>query len=424
MTTETTPAPWSFAKKLGFRFLFSYFVLYFIPFPLDSIPFTGKAWVLWAKGWEHLTIWTGAHVLHLAQPIVYQPTGSGDTLHDYVLLLISFVLAVAATLAWTAMDRRRKDYAWLAGWFRVYLRYALAAIMLGYGFSKVFDLQFSPPGPSSLMETYGDSSPMGLAWTFMGYSVAYTVFSGAMECLGALLLCFRRTATFGAIIIAGVMTNVVMMNFCYDIPVKLYSTHLLLTALVVLGPAMKRLMDVLLFHRGAAPEDVRLPNWTGWRRRGRWALKGIVVGYFLCSNIASDWTRRRQEAAAGSQVGYEVESMTRNGVEVSPLITDKTRWRYAVTFNGGSVLLVRAMDGSRASYKVKQEGGTWELTEVWPETKAPMTLQASTADKKHLLLEGLVEGVQARIQLVKKDTQDFPLMNRGFHWINERPYNR
>lgn len=424
MTTETAPAEWSFAKKLGFRFVFCYFVLYFFPFPLDSIPFTGKAWMLWAKGWEGLTVWVGTHVLYLAQPIVYQPTGSGDTMHDYVLLLIIFVLAVIAALAWTALDRQRKGYAWLAGWLRVYLRYALAVIMLSYGFSKVFDLQFSPPGPSILMETYGQSSPMGLAWTFMGASVAYTVFAGALECLGGLLLLFRRTATLGALVTAAVMANVVMMNFCYDIPVKLYSTHLLLTALVILASQMARLVDAMVLHRGAATEDVRPPSWTGWRRWGRWSLKGLVVGYFLYSSITGDWIRRKQEAASGSQVGYEAESMTRNGVEVPPLITDKTRWRYAVTFNAGSVLLVCAMDGSRTSYRLKQEGEAWELAEVWPYPKAPMTFHASMQDGSHLLLDGVLDGVQTQIRLVKRETKDFPLRNRGFHWISEKPYNR
>ena len=421
-TPETAPAEWSFARRLGFRFVFSYFVLYFIPFPLDLIH-VGKLWSLWAKAWEHLTIWTGTHVLHLANPIAYQPTGSGDTMHDYVLTLISLAIAVVATVLWSALDRRRRDYTKLAWWFRLYLRYALAAIMLSYGFSKVFDLQFSPPGISDLAESYGESSPMHLAWTFMGYSVAYTAFAGALECLGGLLLLFRRTATFGAVVTMAVMVNVVMMNFCFDIPVKLRSTHLLLTALVILAPSLARLMDVLLFHRGAEPEDVRPPAWAGWRRWSRWGLKGLVVAYLLNSNIAGDWARRKRETASGPGVAYEVEAVTRNGVEVPPLITDKTRWRYAVTFNGGSVFLVRAMDGSRASYMLKQERGAWELAEWWPEHKAPMTFHASTLDASHLLLDGVVDGAQTQIRLVKKDAKDFPLMNRGFHWISEKPYN-
>ena len=422
-TDETAPAQWSFAKRLGFRFVFAYFVLYFFPFPLDLIPWTGKLWGLIDMGFQRLTVWTGAHVLHLAQPITYQPTGSGDTMHDYVLVLISLILAVAATAVWTVLDRRRQSYAKLAGWMRVYLRFALAGVMLGYGFNKVFDLQFSPPGANRLVETYGDSSPMGLAWTFMGYSVAYTVFAGVLECLGGLLLFFRRTATFGALVTAAVMVNVVMMNFCFDIPVKLYSAHLLLTALVILGPSLARLMDAFLLHRGVAPEDVRPPAWAGWRRWARWSLKGLLIGYLVYSNISMNLSMRKQMAGRGSGDAYEAETVLRNGAEVPPLITDGTRWRYAIVY-GGSFLVVRAMDGTRLNFTLKQEGQTWELAERGPAPKAPLTFHASTPDATHLVLDGMLDGVSTQIRLVKKEAKDFPLMNRGFHWINELPYNR
>lgn len=424
MTTETAPADWSLAKRLGFRFLFCYFVLYFAPFPLDLVAFTGRLWGFASSLWARLVAWTGAHVLHLSRPVAYQPTGSGDTTHDYISLLLSLVFALAATAVWSLLDRRRREHAWLAGWFRVYLRYALAAVMLGYGFSKVFDLQFSPPGAARLAETYGESSPMGLAWTFMGYSVAYTVFAGSLECLGGLLLLFRRTATLGALVIAAVMANVVMMNFCFDIPVKLYSTHLLLAAVVILGPSMARLIDVLILHRPAAPEDVRPPAWTGWRRWGRRGVKALVIAHLVLLNVSGDLARRKEQAASGPQVGYAAESVTRDGVEAPPLITDAGRWRDVIAFNGGKVLLVRAMDGSRASYQVRQEGGAWELTEVWPETKAPLTFQVSAPDDHHLRLDGRIDGVRTQIRLVKRETLDYPLMNRGFHWISERPYNR
>lgn len=429
-TQETAPAEWSFAKRMGFRFVFSYFVLYYIPFPLDLIPFTGKVWTLWARFWEHLVIWTGAHVLHLAQPITYQPTGSGDTMHDYVLVFISLVIAVAAAAVWPVLDRRRSSYFKLAGWMRVYLRYALAAIMLGYGFSKVFDLQFSPPGPSTLMETYGASSPMGLAWTFMGYSVAYTVFAGAMECLGGILLLFRRTATLGAMVTAAVMVNVVMMNFCFDIPVKLYSVHLLLTAFVILGPSFGRLVDVLIFHRQTEPEDIRPPQWTGWRKWGRLSIKALLISYvMLFANIKGNWEMWKMgHAPKGPLEGaYEVESFRRNRVEVPPLVTDASRWRAIVVYP--RVVAARGMDdkGKFFGYQADLVKGTLDLIDrSTPEPpKTPEgSFRLSWPDPDHLLLQGTFDGAPLEVLLKKKDASDFPLMKRGFHWINEMPYNR
>jgi uncharacterized membrane protein YphA (DoxX/SURF4 family) len=125
---------------------------------------------------------------------------------------------------------RPKQHEVLGHWLRVYVRYVLAAAMLGYGMAKVFKSQFPAISDMRLMQPYGDSSPMALLWNFMGFSTAYTIFVGAAEVLGGLLLLFRRTATLGALVVIAVMSNIVMLNFCYDVPVKLYSVHLWLMA--------------------------------------------------------------------------------------------------------------------------------------------------------------------------------------------------
>jgi hypothetical protein len=46
--------------------------------------------------------------------------------------------------------------------------------MIVYGAVKVIKLQFSYPGPDTLLHTFGESSPMHLLWTFMGASDGYT----------------------------------------------------------------------------------------------------------------------------------------------------------------------------------------------------------------------------------------------------------
>ena len=126
---------------------------------------------------------------------------------------------------------------------RSYLRYVLAAAMLGYGLAKVsWDFnQFATIGDFQLEKKWGDSSPMNVVWSFMGASRAYTVFAGLGEVVGAILLLFRRTTILGAMVVVGVMTNVVMLNYCYDIPVKLYSSHLLMMAVYLLLPEAGRL---------------------------------------------------------------------------------------------------------------------------------------------------------------------------------------
>jgi len=41
-----------------------------------------------------------------------------------------------------------------------------------------------------------------------------------------------------------------------------------------------------------------------------------------------------------------------------------------------------------------------------------------------LILDGPIDGHKTHIQLRLKDRNQFLLVNRGFHWIQEYPYNR
>ncbi|MFY9224894.1 MAG: hypothetical protein WAQ98_19635, partial [Blastocatellia bacterium] len=68
-----------------------------------------------------------------------------------------------------------------------------------------------------LIQPFGDASPMGLAWTFMGASYSYNFFAGMGEMLAGFLLIFPQTATLGALVAIGVISNIVMLNFSYDI---------------------------------------------------------------------------------------------------------------------------------------------------------------------------------------------------------------
>ena len=166
---------------------------------------------------------------------------------------------------------------------RTYLRYVLALTMLGYGLHKAgfISTQFTMdglPNEYQLNRTYGDSSPMGLLWTFMAASPAYTFFAGLGEVIGGLLLVFRRTTTLGGLVVSGVMLNVVMMNFCYDVPVKQFSIHLLMMAVFLLLPEFPRIANVLVWNRPTETSNLFVVPYTNsktiWIHR---CLKSLVV---------------------------------------------------------------------------------------------------------------------------------------------------
>ena len=167
------------------------------------------------------------------------------------------------------------------------LRYYVAVIMLIYGGFKVINTQFPPLSLEQLTQPLGAVSPMGLLWSFMGYSPAYTTFAGLGEVTGAFLLFFRRTTTLGALIVFAVMTNVALMNYAYDVPVKQLSTNLVLAAVVLVLPDARRLFDVLVLNASSRPADVSFafPRWLAVvRPLARW--RTLVGGTFVARRCA------------------------------------------------------------------------------------------------------------------------------------------
>jgi hypothetical protein len=252
---------WSFLQRLGFRLACVYFVLYSLAgfFPHD---------------W---TVWLGFHLFKLE--FVAVENGSGDTLFSYVLHVLVVISGLLLALVWSVFDARRTQYERLHGFLRIFVRYSLAASMIGYGMAKVFNTQFPLYSLSGLNVTYSESSPMGLLWRFMGFSLEYTMFAGALEVLAALLLLFRKTTLLGALLAGAVMTNVVMLNFCYDVPVKLYSSHLLLTAVFLLLPDVSRLWQFFVLNR-MVPARLE-PNLfvSRWAKYGAWGAKLLAVAW-------------------------------------------------------------------------------------------------------------------------------------------------
>jgi uncharacterized membrane protein YphA (DoxX/SURF4 family) len=290
----------------------------FNPIVLSQVTSLGPWMNRWILSWtvfallrppEMLEGWFAVHVFHLTGVAATRhPTGSGDTARDWIGMLSLIVFAAAAAAIWGTIAewgiaRRgwRREYRTLYAWLLLAVRFTLASILLAYGISKVFDLQFSPPDVRVLNERYGDSSPMELMWTFVGFSVPYTIFSGLVEVIPGILLLFRRTAILGALMATAVMLNVALLNFCYDVPVKLYSSLDVLMALFLLLPDVPSLFQFFL-RRGEARLGgvwVRRPE-RRWLRIAGYCLWGLVMGHLLYMQVSADakqWSQRRTSAA-------------------------------------------------------------------------------------------------------------------------------
>src|ERR1700690_3749582 len=254
---EALSPHWSPAKRVAFRFCFLYFGLYCfytqISTALISIPNMeiGDPSAYWPM--RQIVFWVAAHLFHAKLPLVYTGSGSGDKTFDFVMTFFLFVFCTVATVVWSTLDRRREDYVTLYKWFRLFMRFALASQMIGYGIDKVVPLQMPFPYLARLLEPFGNFSPMGVLWASVGAAPAYETFAGCAEVLAGVLLVFPRTTMLGALIAMADMTHVFMLNMTYDVPVKLFSFNLLLMALFLLAPECQRLADFFFRNRAAAP---------------------------------------------------------------------------------------------------------------------------------------------------------------------------
>ncbi len=422
---ESVPA-WGPVQRALFRFLFSYLVLYNFPFPLSVIPVYGDVLKQsYVEIWKVVAPWVGEHIFGIE--VRYRLSGSGDTTYNYVLIFCYLILALAATAVWTLLDSRRANYARLHEWLRVYVRFALAVAMIRYGAYKVIPEQFGTPFPSDLLQPIGESSPMGLLWTFMGASIPYVIFTGAAEMLGGLLLAARRTTLLGALVCIGVLSNVVMLNFSYDVPVKLHSSHLLLMAVFLAAPDLRRLASLFVWDRPVPPAEQR-PLFAS--RQGNLAalvLRTVFILYVTVAALHGSHENKLQfaDVATGQRLYgiWEVEELAVNGA-VRPLpVMDETLWRRLVFEWPGVIGIQYPHETDVREYELRLDPGPHLFTLCCdPEWKAAISFKRVGPDA--LALEGTVNGEQIRGRYRRMNDSRFLLISRGFHWINEWPMNR
>jgi len=415
-------------KKINFRFFFLFFVLYIFFNPNGFFPYSDNVFNFYITPFHQLIPWIAKHVLHLSYDITVFTNGSGDTTYDYVIILFIFVLSVTGCIVWSALDRKRRTYNNLYYWLTVIVRYYLAFTMFSYGFIKVFKLQFPFPDALRMTETYGESSPMGLAWTFMGYSQGYNYFTGFGEVISGLLLLFRRTTTIGALVAFVVSANIMAINYCFDVPVKLLSTTLVLMSLFLLAKDTKRLIDFFVLHQTTSLPVPRTPKFKKrWVNITAATFKYLVIAFVLYQNISGDYAALAQygdNAPKPPLYGfYNVETFVKHNDTLPVLTSDTLRWNKLVISYPGFAG-VKLMNGHSKYYSFQPDTATKKIVMYdYRDTTRKFYFTYSSPEKSLLLLQGTWFGDSVHMRM-RNDSSGFPLATRGFHWINEYPFNR
>jgi len=421
---------WHFGTRIAFRFCFIYFVLYAFPFPLGWLPFTDFVWEGYNTFWLRPIAWTGKHLLAISYDITVLPNGSGDTTYNYVQVFLFALVAIIGTLIWSLFDRKNMHHDRLWHWLIIYLRYYLGIVLLGYGFAKVIKTQFPFSSIEHLSQTYGESTPMGLLWTFMGYSKAYNIFTGLAEVGAGVLLFFKRTKMIGAMIAIAVMSNVVLLNFTYDVPVKLLSSHLLVIAIVLLVPDLRRLADFFVMNRTTPAANLQPVYKNETSKKIYFAAKGVFIVGILATHVMQglDLQEKWKEFFREPTVYgvFDVETFVMKGDTLPPLINDTRRWKRIIIHKIDEHKIQHAniqyMDGAAIPWKLSADSLKHEVTVYSADSTTAYHFTYSVEENKIML--NSVANDNTYIRLLVRSDDAFALLNHGFRWINEYPDNR
>jgi hypothetical protein len=162
----------------------------------------------------------------------------------------------------------------------------------------------------------------------------------------------------------------------------------------------------------------------------RWHRAALVVRTLLlvvalATSLFQSYEQRKTLAQRSPLYGvWEVEEFSFDGEARPPLVTDEERWR-RVVFDYPRTLVVQMMGDKLQRYRLEldAEQKTLSLTKRDdPNWKSVITYEQPEPER--LTLAGDVGGRSVQASLRRADETRFLLNSRGFHWINEFPFNR
>ena len=421
---------WNPFLKIAFRFWMIYLGLYCFATQIiislfnatemaSDLPDPATVWPL-----RPVISWVGAHIFHVnasPSPTFGGNSGTLDCMFGWVMTFCVLVIATAATVVWSLLDRRRENYAGLHKWFSLFVRFALAGQMIIYGMSKVIPVQMPYPSLIRLLQPFGTLSPMGALWGSMGATPAYETFTGFAELAGGLLLIVPRTAIVGALVSLAAMIQVFTLNMSYDVPAKRFAFHTLLLPCFLLAPEVPRLVRSVLSTQEQLFRGIR----TNRIALAAQILLGLwIVG--VAGNYAwGAWNTRGGGRPLPPLYGiWEVKQMSIDEQLRPPLLTDSARWRRAI-FDYPNRMAFQRIDESFVPYgaSVNLPERTLALTKSGDKNwKASFTFRQPAGDQ--LVLDGRMDDHQVHMELQWVDRNSFVLVSRGFHWIQEFPFGR
>jgi hypothetical protein len=167
--------------------------------------------------------------------------------------------------------------------------------------------------------------------------------------------------------------------------------------------------------------------------RRRWLVLAALAiqfgcgGYLLIDGYRSarrSWYQYGGGAPKSPLHGvWNIDTMTIDGHTRSPLVTDYGRWR-RVLFQQPTAMSFQRMNDTFLSYGAKINMDSKIIVVTAGSNNTLGTFTFTRPDPSRLILDGSLDGHAIHMETTRFDPNAFPLLSRGFNWIQERPFNR
>jgi hypothetical protein len=205
--------------------------------------------------------------------------------------------------------------------------------------------------------------------------------------------------------------------------------HLIFLSLFLVAPNLRRLADFFLLNRPVSPEPPT-PLFQSLRKNrialwAQLAFGAVLLGTNLWGVIAAE-SKYGYAAPRSPLYGiWNVDAISVDGeAPHPPATTGNYPWR-RIIFEFPKATGVQRLDDSMQYFQTELNDRATQLSLTkfgdnnW---KADLAVARTKPDS--MTLDGTVDGHKLHFDLKLMDRSKFTLVNRGFHWIQENPYNR
>lgn len=388
-----------------FLLLVGYGVLYILPYPLVTFVWgqIGQEYV--GQAWFHI-----AKTLGAVGPDFLDGPGTVEMAGDsflhffkcFFLLVTSLVVVAVAQLLGKieTVETLFFDYG------HILIRLFLGSTLIYYGAAKILPAQFTELNLLRLYQPVGEMSPMSLLWALMCYSKPYSMFIGWAEFIAGVLIMIPRTSPLGAILSLVIVTNVLLFNLAFDVPVKLLSFHLLLFSALLLAPYGKALSNTLLSTNFVSSDQAYGES------AGRVGLLVIQV-LLMVTTVFFSFTEARN-----------IVDLKRKWVTENPyygvwrIEGDDSAWYQLISHQKGQ-LSFQYPDGRLLRFKHKEtEPGSYEVHEVGTEAEMG-TWHIEKSGEDTITIDGQYQETPIHLTARAVPSRKHPLLEVKFKLIQE-----